>query len=107
MRAWDYTDIYVAACLRPFNTHSEGREHERDCPECQRIIRGESDEVEEDDSELPAVGRVEPHPQGGWQVVFSNADEDVQFVGCDGRGLSREMAESVLKRLNDFIAAMS
>jgi len=105
MRAWDYTDIYVAACLRPFNTHSEGREHERDCPECQRIIRGESDEVEDDYSDLPAAGRVEPHPQGGWQVVVHGFEEDVRFVGNDGRGLSREMADLALKKLNDFIAS--
>ncbi len=41
--SWDYTDIYVAACLRQFSTHREGREHERDCPECQRIILGGDD----------------------------------------------------------------
>jgi hypothetical protein len=47
---WNYTDIYVAACLRPFNTHREGREHERECPECQGIILGNllNDEPEPD-----------------------------------------------------------
>jgi hypothetical protein len=45
---WDFTDIYVADCLRTFNTHREGLEHERDCPECQRIIRGEPEEAEPD-----------------------------------------------------------
>ena len=48
---WNYTDIYIAACLRPFNTHAEGRRRERDCPECQRIIRGEPDEDEASDLE--------------------------------------------------------
>ncbi len=50
MKDWDYTDIYIAACLRVFTTHREGREHERDCPECQSIILGNllNDESEPD-----------------------------------------------------------
>ena len=61
MRAWDYTDIYVAACLRPFNTHAEGREHERWCPECQGIIRGEpeADMSQDDILELLSEAAVE------------------------------------------------
>ncbi len=52
--SWDYTDIYVAACLRQFSTHREGREHERGCPECQRIIHGEpAQEPEEEDDHGP------------------------------------------------------
>lgn len=100
--SWNYTDIYVAACLRPFNTHREGREHERECPFCQAIIRGEPDE-----EELSSAGRIEPHPQGGWMVVVQNGDVDVLLVRDDGLGLSREMAEQVRSRLADFIAPMN
>lgn len=50
------------------------------------------------------AGRIEQHPQGGWQVVVRNADECVQFVGHDGRGLNREEAEVLLRKLNAFIA---
>jgi hypothetical protein len=45
---WIPSDTYIASCLRPFNTHAEGRRHELDCPECQAIIRGEPEEAEEE-----------------------------------------------------------
>lgn len=48
---WDYTDVYIAACLRPFNTRREGLAHERNCPDCQRAIRGDEEtEDQEDDT---------------------------------------------------------
>jgi hypothetical protein len=56
-------------------------------------------------ADLPSAGRIEQHPQGGWQVVIRNAGEDLQLVGHDGRGLSREEAEVLLRKLNHFIAS--
>lgn len=50
------------------------------------------------------AGRIEQHPQGGWQIVVRNAGEDVRLVGHDGSGLSREDAEALLRKLNSFIA---
>ena len=43
---WQPSDTYVAACLRPFSTYAEGREHERYCEHCQRIIHGEPESEE-------------------------------------------------------------
>jgi hypothetical protein len=54
---------------------------------------------------VPNAGRIEQHPQGGWQIVVRNAGGDVQVVGHDGLGLSREEAEELLIKLNDFIAS--
>ena len=54
MSSWDYTDTYIAACLRPFSTYAEGREHQAFCEHCQRILRGEAEpepEPEEDDND--------------------------------------------------------
>ncbi|MGH9930998.1 MAG: hypothetical protein ACREA9_17460 [Pyrinomonadaceae bacterium] len=51
MRSWDYTDTYIASCLRPFSTRAEGVEHERHCEHCQRILRGEPEPEEEDEDD--------------------------------------------------------
>jgi hypothetical protein len=37
----NYYDTYVSACCQPFSSYAEGRQHERDCERCQRILRGE------------------------------------------------------------------
>jgi len=47
---FEYRDTYIAACLKPFSSHRAGVEHERNCPRCQAIIRGEDDQ-EEDETE--------------------------------------------------------
>lgn len=48
---WTYSDTYIAACLAPFNSRAEGVRHERECPDCQRVIRGEEPTYEEKDED--------------------------------------------------------
>lgn len=36
----DNSDIYVAACGRPYPTRDQGTEHEYTCPECRAAIAG-------------------------------------------------------------------
>ena len=52
MREWNHENVYVSACLQVFGTHLSGRNHEKHCPECQRIIRREpleDEEIDDDD----------------------------------------------------------
>lgn len=50
--SWDYSDTYVAACLRCFRTHYEGKQHEQKCEECQRILLGIDEEDGENDDQI-------------------------------------------------------
>lgn len=106
MRAWDYTDIYVAACLRPFNTHAEGRAHERDCPQCQAIIRGEPEESEMEPIHLGDGAYVSEGSYAGEVVVTSghhdpNHADDV--VCLDPAAVPKLIAwlQEHVKRLRD------
>lgn len=44
MIGYDYADIYVAKCLRVFPSYATGIQHERNCVECNRDERDESDD---------------------------------------------------------------
>ena len=54
-------------------------------------------------STLPHIARIELH-EDGWQVVLHELGTDVQFVGHDGRGLTKTEAEELLDRLEAFLA---
>lgn len=50
------------------------------------------------------VGRLESHPDGGWKVRVRQKGEDLEFVGHDGRGLTKDEAEGLLDELDQFVA---
>ena len=53
---------------------------------------------------LKLIAFIKPHPDGGWFVVARESEGDVQFVGHDGRGLTKDEAEELLDRLYAFVA---
>ena len=50
MTGFDYSDCYVAACERVFSSYRLGKMHERDCQECQDIIKYGEPEREYNDN---------------------------------------------------------
>lgn len=47
-----YWNLYVAACGRAFGTFTAGVSHERECEECQAIIKRKNDEDVVDDDAI-------------------------------------------------------
>ena len=47
--SWDYSETYIARCGQALSSYCAGRDHEANCPECQKLLYPE--EYDNDDDE--------------------------------------------------------